>query len=70
MVKERDAQIIAEPLNPSELEEALAMNDDDRTTDDWNLIELAAEKWLSGHDAKIAETETVCLNAIASKGNK
>jgi hypothetical protein len=44
---DRDAQIISEPLDPSELEEALSADRDDRSAEEWDLIELAAEKWLS-----------------------
>ena len=46
-----------ELLNPSELEDALSTDCDDRTDRDWHLIELAAERWLS---ANVMKAPSLC----------
>jgi len=45
-MSERDGGFLP-PLNPSELDDALSTDNDDRHDYDWQLIEMAAEKWLS-----------------------
>lgn len=47
---------IDEPLDASQLEEALATDRDDRSLEDWDLVELAAEKWLDANSPQPGET--------------